>query len=154
MSLVCTALTWPMWWRAQLDRLWTPAAPALQRFQQALADELGCPTVELLLYGAGRMGLYAWLEQLIAEGRMKTGQRLDTPGATVSRKGVVTDGPFGESKEVVGGYWFILAHSLEEAAQLAAQNPCMRYGLFYEIRPIDPQKGSAYAVTNETPDKG
>lgn len=94
---------------------------------------------------------YVWLEQCIAEGRMKTGQRLDTPGATVSRKGVVTDGPFGESKEVVGGYWFILAHSLEEAAQLAAQNPCMQYGLFYEIRPIDPEKGSAYKVTNETP---
>lgn len=64
MSLVCTALTWPMWWRAQLDRLRTPAAPALQRFQHALADELGCPADELLLYGAGRMGLYAWLEQL------------------------------------------------------------------------------------------
>lgn len=94
---------------------------------------------------------YVWLERLIAEGRMKTGQRLGTPGAAVSRKGVVTDGPFGESKEVVGGYWFIVAHSLEEAAQLAAQNPCLRYGLFYEIRPIDPQKCSAYAVTNETP---
>ena len=94
---------------------------------------------------------YAWLERLIAEGKMKTGQRLDTPGATVSRKGVVTDGPFGESKEVVGGYWFILAHSLEEAARIAAQNPCMQVGLFYEVRPIDPQKGSAYAVTNETP---
>ncbi len=94
---------------------------------------------------------YAWLDRLIAEGRMKTGQRLDTPGATVSRNRVVTDGPFGEAKEVVGGYWFILAHSLEEAAQLAAQNPCAQYGLFYEIRPIDPQKGSAYAVTNETP---
>ena len=94
---------------------------------------------------------YDWLERLIAEGKMKTGQRLDTPGATVSRKGVVTDGPFGEAKEVVGGYWFILAHSLEEAAQLAAQNPCMQVGLFYEIRPIDLQKGSAYALTNETP---
>ena len=95
---------------------------------------------------------YVWLERQIVEGKMKTGQRLDTPGATVSKKkGVVTDGPFGESKEVVGGYWFILAHSLEEAAQLAAQNPCMQYGLFYEIRPIDPQKGSAYNVTNETP---
>jgi len=94
---------------------------------------------------------YAWLERMIAEGRMKTGQRLDTPGAVVSRKGTMTDGPFGEAKEVVGGYWFILARSLQEAAQLAAQNPCMQYGLFYEIRPLDPQKGSAYKVTNETP---
>lgn len=97
---------------------------------------------------------YAWLERLVAEGRMKTGQRLDMPGATVSRKGVTTDGPFGEAKEVVGGYWSILAHSLEEAARLAAQNPCMRYGLFYEIRPIDPERCSAYATTNETPREG
>lgn len=97
---------------------------------------------------------YAWLERLVAEGRMKTGQRLDMPGATVSRKGVTTDGPFGEAKEVVGGYWSILAHSLEEAARLAAQNPYMRYGLFYEIRPIDPERCSAYATTNETPREG
>ena len=94
---------------------------------------------------------YLWLERMIDEGRMKTGQRLATGGATVSRKHVLTDGPFGEAKEVVGGYWFILAHDLEEAAQLAAQNPCMQQGLFYEIRPVDPEKGSAYAITNETP---
>lgn len=94
---------------------------------------------------------YVWLERLIAEGKMKTGQRLDMPGATVSKKGIVTDGPFGEAKEVVGGYWFILARSLEEAAQIAAQNPCMPYGLFYEVRPIDQDRCSAYAVTCETP---
>lgn len=94
---------------------------------------------------------YVWLDRMVAEGRMKMGQRLDTPGATVSRKGTLTDGPFGEAKEVVGGYWFILARSLEEAAQLAARSPCLPYGLFYEIRPVDPQKGSAYKVTNETP---
>jgi hypothetical protein len=63
----------------------------------------------------------------------------------------VTDGPFGEAKEVVGGYWFILAGSLEEAAQIAAENPCMQCGLFYEIRPIDPEKATAFTVTNETP---
>jgi hypothetical protein len=94
---------------------------------------------------------YVWLDRLIAEGRMKTGQRLATGGATVSRKGIITDGPFGEAKEVIGGYWFILAHSLQEAADLAAENPCMQYGLFYEIRPTDPERGSAYVVTNETP---
>ncbi|RYZ71904.1 MAG: hypothetical protein EOP91_09615 [Lysobacteraceae bacterium] len=94
---------------------------------------------------------YDWLEQMVEAGRMKRGQRLATSGAMVSRSGVVTDGPFGEAKEVVGGYWLILAHSLEEAAAIAAQNPCMQRGLFYEIRPIDPVRASAYAVTNETP---
>ena len=41
--------------------------------------------------------------------------------------------------------------SLEEAAELAAGNPCLAYGLEYEIRPIDPERASAFAVTNETP---
>ncbi len=94
---------------------------------------------------------YAWLGRMVDAGKMKRGQRLATGGATVSRKSVVTDGPYGEAKEVIGGYWLILAHSLEEAARIAADNPCMQRGLFYEIRPIDPEQASAYTVTNETP---
>ncbi|HVE17016.1 MAG TPA: YciI family protein, partial [Chthoniobacterales bacterium] len=62
-----------------------------------------------------------------------------------------TDGPFGESKEVVGGYWFILASSLQEAAEIAQGNPCLEYGLFYEIRPLALERASAFVVTNETP---
>ena len=62
---------------------------------------------------------------------MKTGQRLGSK--TVSRKKVVTDEPYsGEAKEVIGGYWFIVAGSLEEAARIAAGNPCLNCGLFYE----------------------
>ena len=38
---------------------------------------------------------------------------------------MVTDGPFGETKEAIGGYWFIVAGSLEEAAKIAAGNPCL-----------------------------
>ena len=94
---------------------------------------------------------YVWLDRLVAEGKMKTGQRLANQGKTVSRKNVVTDGPFGEAKEVIGGYWFIVAGSLEEAAKIAAENPCMNCGLFYEIRPIDPERATAFTVTSETP---
>src|ERR1700754_3466141 len=93
---------------------------------------------------------YVWLGRLVEEGKMKTGQRLASTGKTVSRKSV-TDGPFGETKEVIGGYWFIVAGSLEEAAQIAAGNPCLSCGLFYEIRPIDPERASAFTVTTETP---
>src|SRR5262245_51973991 len=75
---------------------------------------------------------YVWLARLVKEGRMKTGQRLANVGKTVARKNVVLDGPYGEAKEVVGGYWFILAGNLEEAAQIAAGNPCLKCGLFYE----------------------
>jgi hypothetical protein len=94
---------------------------------------------------------YVWLGRLVDEGKMRTGQRLASEGKTVSKKKVVTDGPFGETKEVIGGYWFILAGSLEEAAQIAAGNPCLNCGLFYEIRPIDPERASAFTVTTETP---
>ena len=94
---------------------------------------------------------YVWLDRLVDEGKMKTGQRLANEGKTVSRKNVVTDGPFGETKEVIGGYWFIVASSLEEAAKIAAGNPCLNCGLFYEIRPIDLERASAFTVTTETP---
>lgn len=93
---------------------------------------------------------YIWLSQLVDEGKMKPGQRLASVGKTVSRS-AVTDGPFGEAKEVIGGYWFILAGSLTEAAQIASGNPCLKCGLFYEIRPIEVERASAFNVTTETP---
>ncbi|RZA29071.1 MAG: hypothetical protein EOP02_05560 [Proteobacteria bacterium] len=96
---------------------------------------------------------YAWLGEMVSEGRMKRGQRLSHHGATVSKHGTVTDGPFGETKEVIGGFWTIVAYSLEEAASLAARNPCLRCGLFYEIRPVDPEDASAFVVTTETPSR-
>src|SRR5882757_9712344 len=79
---------------------------------------------------------YLWLVRLVDEGKMKTGQRLGTEGRTVSGRGFITDGPFGEAKEVIGGYWTILAGSLDEAARIAAGSPCLKCGLFYEIRPF------------------
>ena len=93
---------------------------------------------------------YAWHGRLVSDGRMKAGQRLAREGRTVS-KHTVMDGPFAEAKEVIGGYWFILANSLEEAVELAAENPCLACGLVYEIRPIETVRASAFAVTSETP---
>lgn len=94
---------------------------------------------------------YDWLQRNIEAGKMKMGSRLGRERAVASKRGVVTDAPFGESKEVVGGYWFIVAESLHEAASLAAQNPCAQYGLTYEIRPLESERASAYKVANETP---
>lgn len=82
---------------------------------------------------------------------MKGGSRLKREGALVSRGGIVTDAPLTETKEVIGGYWFIVADSLESAAQLAAENPCLAYGIELEIRPLEPERASVYALTNETP---
>jgi hypothetical protein len=94
---------------------------------------------------------YVWLMQGIAEGRMKMGSRLANEGATVSSAGTTTDGPFGEGKEVIGGYWWIVASSLDQAARIAAESPCMKHGLIYEIRPCDPTKASAFDLTTESP---
>lgn len=94
---------------------------------------------------------YAWHERLVAEGRAKAGQRLAREGKLVSKQ-TVTDGPFTEAREVIGGYWFFLANSLEEAAALAAENPCLACGLVYEVRPVEPERASAFVRSNETPD--
>lgn len=93
---------------------------------------------------------YTWYEQQLASGRMLRGSRLEVEGKVVSKHSI-TDGPFTESKELVGGYWFIVAGSLEEAAALASENPCLAFGLTLEIRPLDDAKAQAVAITNETP---
>lgn len=93
---------------------------------------------------------YAWYEQGLAQGRLKPGSRLANRGKLVSRD-AVTDGPFSESKELVGGYWFIVADTLEEAAAIAAENPCLAFGLTVEVRPLESVRSSVEIVTNETP---
>jgi hypothetical protein len=93
---------------------------------------------------------YEWIDLMVAQGKMRRGERLAREGKLVARQ-AITDGPFSEGKEVIGGYWFIVADNLEAAAQLAAQNPCLAHGLSYEIRPIEPVRASAYSLTSETP---
>ena len=93
---------------------------------------------------------YVWYEKGLADGVLKPGSRLEHRGKQVSRTGI-TDGPFAEAKELVGGYWFIVANSLDEAARIAAQNPCLAYGLTLEIRPLEAARARVENVTNETP---
>lgn len=93
---------------------------------------------------------YKWHDVLVAQGKMISGQRLQPAKMVVSKHGI-TDGPFAETKEVIGGYWHFIANSLEEAAALAAQNPCLACGLSLEIRPIEPKSCSAFDRTTETP---
>lgn len=122
------------------------------------------PTTEYLLLSRGHWdpakskeeiqaaidSFYTWHEKLVAEGQFKAGQRLATGGVVVSQSEIL-DGPFTETKEVIGGYWFVVAGSLQEAAAIAAQSPCLPCGLMYEIRPIETERASAYRVSNETP---
>ena len=58
------------------------------------------------------------------------GARVSFPGG----KPKVTDGPFTEAKEMVGGYWVIQARSTEEALEWAKRCPGVDYRI--EVRPI------------------
>ena len=67
-------------------------------------------------------------EELVKAGVMIGGEGLHPPsmGARVSfpgGKARVTDGPFAEAKEVIGGYWMIQAKSLQEAIEWARRCP-------------------------------
>ena|SRR5690606_11410497 len=93
---------------------------------------------------------YAWHGRLVDEGRMRVGQRLKREAKRVSRD-AVTDGPFSESKEVIGGYWHVLAGSLDEAAAIMAHSPTLACGLEFEIRPIETERADARVASNETP---
>jgi len=52
-------------------------------------------------------------------------------------KRLVTDGPFAETKEQLGGYYLVEAKDLDEALSLAARIPSARWGSI-EVRPIIP----------------
>jgi hypothetical protein len=93
---------------------------------------------------------YEWHSKLVAEGRASTGSRLTRERKLVSAQGI-TDGPFSESKEIIGGYWFFFAKSLDEAAALAAQCPTLPCGLSLEVGPPDAEKARGDTPSNETP---
>jgi hypothetical protein len=53
------------------------------------------------------------------------------------KKRLVTDGPFAETKEQLGGYYLIEAKDLDDALAVAARIPSVRWGSI-EVRPIVP----------------
>ncbi len=81
---------------------------------------------------------HAWMEELTAQGKAKPGHALQRKGATVSGKngGIISDGPFAESKEAIGGYLILNVETLEEAIAIAKTNPSLSYGGSIEIRPV------------------
>ena len=83
----------------------------------------------------------AWFERLKAEGKIKAGQALERKGVTVSGKTgkYVSDGPFAESKEAIGGYFLLQVGGLDEATEIAKQCPLLDYGLTVEVRPVAAQ---------------
>jgi hypothetical protein len=49
---------------------------------------------------------------------------------------LMTDGPFADTKEVLGGLFLIEAANLDEAIELAARIPAARFGGTVEVRPV------------------
>lgn len=82
----------------------------------------------------------AWGQKLAKEGRMVYGQKLQDQGGKVMHpkggKVSVQDGPYVESKEVVGGIYVIKADDYDHAVKLCQGHPNFRFGSI-EVREID-----------------
>jgi len=77
-----------------------------------------------------------WITEAMKKGWMlDPGDALNEEGKVVTAK-VVTDGPFVESKEVLGGYSIVQADTIDAAAQLAKGCPGVTFGGSVEVRPL------------------
>jgi hypothetical protein len=79
-------------------------------------------------------------QELKAAGQFVTGSQLHPTSAATSvrvrdGKGIVTDGPFAETREQLGGYFLIEAKDLDQATAIAARIPSARMGTI-EVRPL------------------
>jgi hypothetical protein len=80
----------------------------------------------------------AWYEKWGATGKLSAGHQLQGPDtAKTVRASGVTDGPFIETKEVLGGYSLIDADSMDEAVDIAKTWPGVDRGwITVELRPV------------------
>ena len=73
--------------------------------------------------------------KLIEAGKALQPTRAATSVRVRDGKRLVTDGPFAETKEQLGGFYLIEAPDLDRAIEMAAKIPAARYGCI-EVRPI------------------
>ena len=79
----------------------------------------------------------AWIQALSKTGNFKGGDPLEDGGKVLrGKKKVVTDGPYAEAKDLVGGYLLVSAASLDEATELARDCPGFENDGTVEVRPI------------------
>ena len=81
----------------------------------------------------------AWMKELGDGGHLKAiGNPLEPTGKVVKgkQKSAVTDGPYAEAKDLVGGYTMVEAKDIDEAAELAWGCPIFEKNGFVEVRPI------------------
>jgi hypothetical protein len=81
---------------------------------------------------------FAWMNDLRKKGHLQAGEPLQDGGKVLKGKGgrSVTDGPYAEGKEEVGGYLLVTARDLSEAAELAKACPIFEHDGSVEVRAI------------------
>ena len=80
-----------------------------------------------------------WMGNFAAQNKLiDRGNRLHSAGKVVNPGNVVTDGPFADIKELIGGYTLVRAESLEEATEMAKNCPILENGGTVEVREINP----------------
>lgn len=79
-----------------------------------------------------------WFEGLKEQGKVLAGNPLEREGKVVSGKHgrLVSDGPFAEAKETVGGYFLLDVQTMDEAVAIAQDCPGLPYGIRVEVRPV------------------
>ena len=79
-----------------------------------------------------------WIGSIAAQNKLSaTGKRLGIDGSVVKPNNVVTNGPYVEIKETLGGYMFVKAESLEEAIEMAKGCPLIGTNSgSVEVRPV------------------
>lgn len=79
----------------------------------------------------------AWAQKLAESEHFISGDGLQYKGILISgQSAVIKDGPYLESKEIIGGYYLLKAESLEVVLELAKECPCHLWGGTTEIRQI------------------
>jgi hypothetical protein len=82
-----------------------------------------------------------WRNRMHAEGHLKGGEKLTFDAGRVMRANggrvTVTDGPYAESKELLGGFFLITARDYDEACRISESCPHFKYGGSIEVRQID-----------------
>ena len=91
-------------------------------------------------FGEFMQGYFEFTSEVKERGVFEAGEPLEkAETATTVRvrdgETVVSDGPFAETKEVLGGYYLLNCKDLDEAMEFAAKIPSAKYGSI-EIRPI------------------
>jgi hypothetical protein len=82
-----------------------------------------------------------WADRTRTDGRLKGGSKLTDDAGRILRaqdgRVTTTDGPFIESKEIVGGYFLISAGDYAEACRIASECPHLKYGSYIEVRQVE-----------------